>query len=71
MNQERKNALAQIAVKIDALNTDLQIILDSEEEARENMKDETAVERSETASEAISNAIESLQSAEQELEGIE
>ena len=71
MNQQRKDAIAAVAVKIDGLTQEIQSIIDADSEARDNMKDETAIERSESATEAMDSAITSLQEAEQMLGDIE
>ena len=65
MNRIRRKALAEIQAKIEELQNDLQVLLEEEEEYRDNMPENLQgserYEKADTACDNISSAVDSLQ----------
>ena len=67
MNRIRRKALAEIQAKIEELQNDLQVLLEEEEEYRDNMPENLQsserYENADTACDNISSAMDGLQEA--------
>lgn len=67
MNRIRRKALAEIQAKIEELQNDLQVLLEEEEEYRDNMPENLQgserYEKADTACDNISSALDGLQEA--------
>lgn len=67
MNRIRRKALAEIQAKIEELQNDLQVLLEEEEEYRDNMPENLQsserYEKADTACDNISSAMDGLQEA--------
>lgn len=67
MNRIRRKALAEIQAKIEELQNDLQVLLEEEEEYRDNMPENLQgserYEKTDTACDNIGSALDGLQEA--------